>query len=109
MLMLAYSKPVPSGEAGSMVLEMHANRWPEVESEINIAAAHIRTAHGPGRFKRTVRYANDYECSEDGAAWSLVGCASPRKQGCPVCHRKVKPIAFERYVVLTWTPARLNV
>ena len=108
MLMLAYSKPTPSGQDGVTVLEIYAYRWPEIDSEIKSAEGRTRTAQGLGklgRFQRTVRYANDYECEEDGAAWSRLGCASARKERCPVCRRKVKPIAVERYVVGEWVPA----
>jgi len=104
ILLLAYSKPSPSGQDGVIVLEMHAYRWPEIDSEMKSVAARIRSTRGRGRFKRTVRYANDYECPNDGAAWSRVGCASARRERCPVCHGKVNPIAGERYIVVQWAP-----
>jgi hypothetical protein len=103
MLMRDYSRPVASGQDGLMVLELHSYRWPEIESEIKSVATQIRTTQGLGKLTKTVRYANDYECPKDGAAWSRVGCASARKERCPMCHGRVKPIAVERYVVLEWT------
>jgi hypothetical protein len=104
MLLLAYSKSAPSGQDGLIVLEMHAYRWPEIDSEIRSVVARVGTTQEPKRFKRTVRYANDYECPNDGAAWSRVGCASARRERCPVCHGKVKPTAGERYVIVQWVP-----
>jgi hypothetical protein len=104
MLMRAYSKPAASGQEGLIVLELQAYRWPEIDSEMKSVAARIQPMQGRGRLKKAVRYANDYECAKDGAAWSRVGCTSARKERCPVCHEKVKPVAVERYVVVEWTP-----
>lgn len=100
MLILAYAKPAASCQDGLMVLEMRPYRWPEIEAEIKA------TARTPARqqFRRTVRYANDYECRRDGAAWSLVGCASARRERCPICHRKMKPITIEKYLIIEPIP-----
>ena len=105
MLMLDYSKSEPSGQDGSIVLEMHAYRWPEIESELQRASAIEGTTQEPGRLTRTALFAIDYECATDHAAWSLVECTSVRKERCPVCHRKVRPVNVERYVVVEWMPA----
>lgn len=104
MLMRAYSKPAASGQPGLIVLELHAYRWPEIDSEVKRVSTRIQPMEGRGILKKAVRYANDYECAKDGAAWSRVGCTSAQKERCPVCHEKVKPIAVERYIVVEWTP-----
>ncbi len=102
MLLLAYSKPGASAQSGLIVLEVRTYRWPEIDSEVR-AANRIGSILRRGKLKKTVHYLNDYECPKEGAAWSRVGCTSAGKERCPVCHRKVKPIAVEKYMVLEST------
>lgn len=98
MLLLTYSRPVASGEEGLMVLEMREYRWPEIDSELRHSASQAKNS--TRKLKKFIRYANDYECGNDGAAWSLIDCSSPRSERCPVCHAKVKPTTSEKYSVL---------
>jgi len=98
MLLLTYSRPAASAEKGLMVLEIRGYRWPEIDSEIKRSASHAK--NGTGKLRRLTRYANDYECQKDGAAWSRIGCRFPRSECCPVCRAKVKPTTSEKYTVI---------
>ncbi len=98
MLLLTYSRPAASAEEGLMVLEIRQYRWPEIDSELRHSASHAK--NGTRKFRKFIRYANDYECEKDGAAWSSIGCSSPRSERCPVCRAKVKPATSEKYSVL---------
>jgi hypothetical protein len=102
MLILAYSTPEACTQNGLMILKMRRYRWPEIDSEMKTAGSRLRSMGVLPKLKKTIRYLNDYECPAEGAAWSRSGCASARKEHCPICHRKVKPIANERYVVLEY-------
>ncbi len=81
-----------------MVLEMREYRWPEINSELSHSAS--RAKKNTGKLKKLIRYANDYDCENDRAAWSRIGCSSPRSERCPVCRAKVKPTTSEKYFVL---------
>lgn len=108
MLILAYSKPVPSGQDGLLVFQVRGYRWPEIDAEMrNAASRSYPEQHG--RLKKKVRYLNDYECLRDGATWSLLGCASAQSERCPMCRNSVKPFSSERYMVLEWVPAPSSV
>jgi signal recognition particle subunit SEC65 len=107
MLILSYSKALPSAQTGLMILELRAYRWSEIDSEMK--RRHNRNLPRRGILKKTIRYLNDYECPKEGAAWSRSGCASARKERCPVCGQKVKPLTVEKYVVLEWQRFKWNI
>src|ERR1700694_206587 len=95
MLMCAYSTPAASGQTGLIVLEFHAYRWPEIDAEMKRVSTRIHPMEGRGILKKAVRYAIDYECAKDGAAWSRVGCTSAQKEGGRGGQENVKQIAAE--------------